>query len=89
MTIIPVDDRVPACLGIMCELHHRCARYAAVEDGIEGKRIGTCEDEGARPLFVPVRVAGAMLGSRQNEPATGTAHRYLTAPGTGVPVPRR
>jgi hypothetical protein len=57
MTIIPVSDRVPACLGIMCELHHRCARYAAVEDGIEGSRIGTCEHEGARPLFVPVRVA--------------------------------
>ena len=48
------DD--PACYGVCCPLHGRCARYTAV-DGAVGtiKIIGTCATDTnsyARPLFV-------------------------------------
>lgn len=41
----------PACYGVMCQRHHECARYAAV-DGAGGAMqfIGTCGS--GWPMFI-------------------------------------
>lgn len=52
MTIVPITPERPACYGVCCNLHGRCARYAAVEAAID-QPIATCADgAGERPLFV-------------------------------------
>lgn len=55
MTIHPITPETPACYGLMCPLHPECARYAAVE-GSPAVTIGTCEEQGERPLFVQIEV---------------------------------
>jgi hypothetical protein len=51
MTINPITDITPACLGVCCPLHSSCTRYAAVE-GTPPTTIATCEEQGAWPLYV-------------------------------------
>jgi len=52
-----LEGALRPCLGVLCEVHHRCVRYAAVE----GTRIpsanfiGHCADgQGGRPMFLPI-----------------------------------
>ena len=50
-------EELRPCLGVLCELHHRCLRYAAVEDSRvpSASFIGYCSDgQGGRPMFVPI-----------------------------------
>lgn len=53
MTVTPITTDTPACLGIGCSVHADCLRYRLAE-GDPVKTIGTCEEQGARPLFVAV-----------------------------------
>lgn len=47
------DD--PACFGVLCERHSRCARYHAV-NGPTDRRIGTCDiTRTVWPLFVAIK----------------------------------
>lgn len=55
MTIYPITLETPSCFGVMCPLHQQCARYAAAE-GSPTVTIGTCEEQGERPLFVQLEV---------------------------------
>lgn len=55
MVTAVITERVPACFGTCCSQHAQCRRYAAVEDTDAVHFIATCEDGGARPLFVPIR----------------------------------
>lgn len=50
---------LPNCFGVACEKHGQCQRYHAVDGSIGHPRtIGHCLDgNGARPLFVPIKVA--------------------------------
>lgn len=45
-----------ACFGVMCDQHHKCARYAAVNGaGSEVKFMGTCSEQRKdRPGYVPM-----------------------------------
>lgn len=56
MTIIPITDQTPGCLGVTCDRHGQCNRYHAVEKVGSWNSIGNCFDHGSSyPLFVPVR----------------------------------
>lgn len=57
MTIHPITDTTPACYGVACEVHHRCARYAAV-DGMAAHHtaIACCSVDSRRPLFIEIKV---------------------------------
>lgn len=60
MTIVPITAERPACFGVCCDLHARCARYAAVERAAgDPNTIATCADRGDRPLFVEIEEATA------------------------------
>lgn len=53
MTIVPITPERPACYGVCCNLHGRCARYAAVEGKTDPNVIATCANgAGERPLFI-------------------------------------
>lgn len=54
MPAVPWPAAEPACYGVVCNLHHTCARYAAVEGNTtHGQRfVGTCGP--TRPGFQPV-----------------------------------
>ena len=61
MTLRPITATDPACFGVCCPQHGRCARYSAI-DGLEGdsQPIATCEDgAGERPLFRAIGAAQA------------------------------
>lgn len=56
MTIAKITETTPACYGVTCPQHGRCARYAAVEHTPVDHTIATCCDAaGARPLFVELK----------------------------------
>lgn len=46
------DNKTPLCYGVLCEKHHKCARYLDVDGAKTNDFIGTCEKDGARPMFV-------------------------------------
>ena len=53
MNIAPITNKNPACFGVMCPNHGQCARYHMVDGKPAGQTvIGTCERDGARPLFL-------------------------------------
>jgi len=55
MNVMPITDQTPVCFGVMCELHDRCARYAAVEGKPALFVIATCSNGTQdRPLFLAV-----------------------------------
>ena len=49
------------CLGVCCPTHHECQRYLAVEGAINAEFIGTCLEDGKRPLFIRVNTYGNSL----------------------------
>ena len=52
----PLDALTP-CLGVMCELHGSCARYAAINGAHAPSStfLGLCTDGlGGRPLYVKI-----------------------------------
>ncbi len=51
---LPWRDVMPACFGVVCPLHGRCARYAAVEHSTaDADTRVTCQTEGRTfPLFL-------------------------------------
>lgn len=56
MSVRPITATDPACFGVCCSQHQRCARYAAV-DGLTGgaSPIATCDrGDGSRPLFLAI-----------------------------------
>lgn len=58
MNVFPITQKVPVCLGVCCELHHKCQRYEAVNGATYQPRIGTCSEDGKdRPLFVALEAA--------------------------------
>lgn len=61
MTIVPITPERPACFGVCCNLHGRCARYAAVEGRHHDTApIVTCLDgAGEHPLFVELETEEA------------------------------
>ena len=47
------STRLTACFGIACPVHHRCERYAAVDDTqADAGTIGTCRSGTSLPLFL-------------------------------------
>jgi len=45
------------CFGIACSVHHRCARYAAVDRSeADARTIGTCRQGESFPMFIQLRV---------------------------------
>lgn len=53
MTIQPITETTPACFGVCCPVHGKCARYQAAEGAQGATAIATCDDngDGSRPLF--------------------------------------
>ena len=51
---LPWRDVMPACFGVVCPLHGRCARYAAVEHSTaDADTRVTCQTEDRMfPLFL-------------------------------------
>lgn len=50
----PLPHVTPACFGVACPRHERCARYAAVnQTQADPSTRATCLDRGTFPLFVP------------------------------------
>lgn len=55
VTVTPISDEHPACLGVMCPEHGQCRRYHLVERVGSWNAIGTCHTDGDEyPLFLPV-----------------------------------
>jgi hypothetical protein len=53
--ITKITPTHPACYGVCCQLHARCARYAAVEGSVATTVLDTCDPgDGSRPQFVEV-----------------------------------
>lgn len=53
MTITPITNERPACLGALCPQHNECARWHALQTLGSAHAIGTClDDDKAYPLFV-------------------------------------
>jgi len=48
-----------ACYGVCCDLHGRCARYAAVNGSRQLDPLGTCITDAGYPLFVERPTIGA------------------------------
>ena len=60
MNIHPITTKAPACFGVCCPDHGKCARYAAVNGAPASlPRIGFCEtgEDGARVLFLAIEGA--------------------------------
>lgn len=56
MNITPITATTPSCFGVMCPNHSKCQRYHLIDGApAHQQRIGTCDDNGERPLFVPVK----------------------------------
>lgn len=58
MTDIRIPIFAASCLGVCCNLHSTCARYAAVNGAINAPRpMGTCsENKKERPGYIPLEV---------------------------------
>ena len=56
MTESRTPPLAPACFGVCCDKHHKCARYAAVNGAPMAMRfIGTCDEtRKTRPGYVPL-----------------------------------
>lgn len=52
MTITPITQEHPACLGVMCPQRGQCARYHAVERLGSAHAISSCQEAKNWPLFV-------------------------------------
>lgn len=50
--IIPIASELRACYGVCCDLHARCARYAAVNGSRQLDPLGTCMTNDGYPKFV-------------------------------------
>ena len=66
MSLIPKTNTYPACLGIACPLHARCARYAAVHGSeADPNTMGTCLSGTAYPEFVELAQHAATSAPQQ------------------------
>ncbi|MBS0340432.1 MAG: hypothetical protein JSS56_07880 [Proteobacteria bacterium] len=53
----PMEHVLRPCLGVLCELHRECVRYAAVDETRvpSASFLGYCSDgQGGRPMFLAV-----------------------------------
>jgi hypothetical protein len=58
MITIPIHPLTPACFGVVCPSHGRCARYAAVTHSeANPATLLTCRKGGSFPLFVAIASA--------------------------------
>jgi hypothetical protein len=54
----PIHPLAPACFGVGCPSHGRCARYAAVvHSEADPATLLTCRKDGRFPMFVPIAAA--------------------------------
>jgi hypothetical protein len=51
-TITPIVPELRACYGVCCDLHARCARYAAVNGSRQVEPMGTCVTDAGYPEFI-------------------------------------
>ena len=60
MITVPIAPPRPACFGVVCPSHSRCARYAAVGlSQADPYTIVTCFDGESFPLFVELQTVQA------------------------------
>jgi hypothetical protein len=62
MITVPIAMPEPACFGLVCPLHSRCARYAAVSlSQADPDTLVTCLEGGSFPLFVALETVAAVV----------------------------
>ena len=60
ITPTPNALQEPACFGVVCPLHDRCVRYAAVSlSQADPDTLGTCRTGQSYPLFVEIEPSEA------------------------------
>jgi hypothetical protein len=58
MMTLPIRPLTPACFGVTCPAHSRCARYAAVNHSEPDRAtMLTCRKDGHFPMFVAIAPA--------------------------------
>jgi hypothetical protein len=63
MQVQPITTDHPTCFGVVCHLHGRCARYAAVDRSpTSADTLATCTDGEGFPLFLELTPEAANDG---------------------------
>jgi len=57
---------IELCLGVCCPIHAQCTRYLDIEGAINATFMGTCLEDGKRPLFIRVNTQQNSLQSEKS-----------------------